>query len=123
MTRKHVPASRKKKKIEYILTLMKNEMPRIILVDMSSIDEDASFLDIGINSVFSVDLIHNLNEALSIELGVENIFDYTTPRLLAEHIVSGYGKDINSSEKKKQKQHIHQKRKKTQVKPTKKKAR
>jgi acyl transferase domain-containing protein/acyl carrier protein/SAM-dependent methyltransferase len=56
-------------------------------------DLDASFLELGINSVLAVELVEALNQKLGIELGVEVMFDYKNMRELAQFIFKQYGKE------------------------------
>lgn len=57
----------------------------------SPYDLDASFLELGINSVLAVELVEALNQKLGIELGVEVMFDYKNMRELAQFIFKQYG--------------------------------
>ena len=66
------------------------ELTRGLNVPGESINFAASFLELGVNSVLGVDLIEGLNKELKIDLGVEVIFDYKTPRELARCIIDRY---------------------------------
>jgi acyl carrier protein len=52
----------------------------------SPYDLDASFLELGINSVLAVELVDAMNRKLGIELGVEVMFDYRNMRELTQFI-------------------------------------
>lgn len=54
----------------------------------TSWDPTRSWDEIGFNSVDLMDLVDALNEELGTELGPEVIFDFNTPRRLAEHLES-----------------------------------
>jgi len=54
---------------------------------------DASFLELGINSVQAVELVEAMNQKLGIELGVEVIFDYRNVKELAAFIFQHSGKE------------------------------
>ncbi len=70
----------------------------LLNVQDNSLIEEASFLELGINSVLSVDLIEAVNQKLGIDLGVDAVFDYKGAKELAEQIASQYG-IIKSEEK------------------------
>jgi acyl carrier protein len=53
-----------------------------------SIDPQVTFFDYGIDSVAAVSLIARLSDLLGIYLPAEIVFDYTTPRELAEFLAN-----------------------------------
>jgi len=59
---------------------------------------DASFLELGINSVLAVEVVEELNKQLGIELGVEVMFDYKDVKELAAFISRQYGKEYLSDD-------------------------
>src|SRR5437763_17031454 len=59
---------------------------------------DASFLELGINSVLAVELVEAMNQKLGIELGVEVMFDYRDVKELAVFIFQYYGAEDRSKE-------------------------
>src|SRR5437764_8244542 len=64
----------------------------------SPYDLDASFLELGINSVLAVELVEAMNQKLGIELGVEVMFDYKDVKELTHFIFQHYGKKDLSKE-------------------------
>ena len=78
------------KDIKNVLDIIKDESVKLLNKPSDSIDFNVSFLDLGINSVLSVDLIESINQRLGIDLGVEVIFDFKDSKTLAEYIVSHY---------------------------------
>jgi acyl carrier protein len=65
------------------------------LLDSSddALNLDASFLELGLNSVLAVELVEAMNQKLGIELGVEVMFDYRDVKELAHFIFQHYGKE------------------------------
>ncbi|MEW9702710.1 beta-ketoacyl synthase N-terminal-like domain-containing protein [Paenibacillus sp. SI8] len=72
-------------------------------ITRDSLDFEKSFLELGMNSVLSVDLIEAINLKLGIDLGVEIVFDYRGVKELAQYIHTKYGKvhgqDVPSRQK------------------------
>ncbi|EGD48846.1 6-deoxyerythronolide-B synthase [Ruminiclostridium papyrosolvens DSM 2782] len=58
-----------------------------------ALDLDKSFLELGINSILSVELVEALEQRFEIQLGIEVIFDYRGIKELAEFILDRYGAD------------------------------
>jgi 3-oxoacyl-(acyl-carrier-protein) synthase/acyl carrier protein len=65
------------------------------LLDSSddTLNLDASFLELGINSVLAVELVEAMNQKLGIDLGVEVVFDYRDVKELTHFIFQRYGKE------------------------------
>ena len=51
---------------------------------------DVNFLELGINSVLSVELVGALNQKFGIELGIEVVFDYPSIKALADFLAGQY---------------------------------
>ncbi|MCB2360141.1 SDR family NAD(P)-dependent oxidoreductase [Clostridium estertheticum] len=60
-------------------------------------DLEKSFLDLGINSILSVELVENINRVLGIQLGIEVVFDYSGVKELGEFIFIQYGSILKDS--------------------------
>ena len=78
--------------LEDIIVILKGIITELINISDSSLDLDASFFDLGINSVLSVDFVESINQKLGISLGVDVVFDYKGVTELARHILSKYYK-------------------------------
>ena len=63
-------------------------------VAQDALNLDASFLELGINSVLAVELVEALNQELGIELGVEVMFDYKDIKELTHFIFEQYGREV-----------------------------
>ncbi|UJF34759.1 beta-ketoacyl synthase N-terminal-like domain-containing protein [Paenibacillus hexagrammi] len=72
-------------------------------ISRDSLDMEKSFIELGMNSVLSVDFIEAINHKLEIDLGVEIVFDYRGVRELADYIRAKYGnmqdQDVPSGKK------------------------
>ena len=73
-----------------ILNRVEEEIARLLKQPRESLDFNASFLLLGIDSIRGVDLVEALSKALGIELGPEVIFDYRGAKELARHIAGNY---------------------------------
>ncbi|WP_258298143.1 SDR family NAD(P)-dependent oxidoreductase [Paenibacillus peoriae] len=51
-----------------------------------SVNAEANFVELGINSLLAVELVETINERLALNLGIEVIFDYQNVFELAAHI-------------------------------------
>src|SRR5437762_4864823 len=99
---------KKKNEKDFILYMKKIEdrVKEVMaeLLDSSSdtpqdpLNLDASFLELGINSVLAVEVVEELNKQLGIELGVEVMFDYKDVKELAAFISRQYGKEYLSDD-------------------------
>nr|WP_247891668.1 acyl carrier protein [Azospirillum argentinense] len=49
-------------------------------------NEDLPFLEMGVDSILSVDLVNALNDGLGIQLRATDLFNFATPRRLCDHI-------------------------------------
>jgi acyl transferase domain-containing protein/acyl carrier protein/SAM-dependent methyltransferase/NADP-dependent 3-hydroxy acid dehydrogenase YdfG len=73
-----------------ILNKIEEEIARLLNQSAESLDFQASFLELGIDSQMGVDLVEGLSKKLGIRLGPEVIFDYRGPVELAQHIAAAY---------------------------------
>ena len=56
------------------------------VLGLETVDPDASFFDLGGDSISSSYVVHRLERIFGVELDVLSIFDYDTPAALARHI-------------------------------------
>ncbi|WP_273323947.1 SDR family NAD(P)-dependent oxidoreductase, partial [Vallitalea guaymasensis] len=86
------------------LKTIESKIKNIILEIKDDIDESLvlhnSFLDLGINSVLSVDLIENINQEFNIDVGIDVVFDYRGVKELAEYIYTEYSDEMNTDKEK-----------------------
>ncbi|NRS49275.1 SDR family NAD(P)-dependent oxidoreductase [Brevibacillus sp. HB2.2] len=71
-------------------TIVKEVMTDLVKATTNPLDFDKSFVELGISSVLSVEMVEILNEKLGIDLGIEAIFDHENTKLLAAHIFEKY---------------------------------
>jgi len=87
---------------QYILSLIAAEIARIFDRPKDSLDINASFLALGIDSILGMDLLEAIGKPLGVTLGPELIFDYRTPGELAHYIAGSFtiGPQNQAEEKK-----------------------
>ncbi len=76
--------------LNHIESKINEQLVKILDLSENSMPGDASFSDLGITSIQSVDLVETINAALEIDLGVETIFDCMGVKALARHIAAHY---------------------------------
>jgi acyl carrier protein len=57
-------------------------------LSLAAIDLDAIFIEVGLDSAGLVAVAGQLSDDLGAEIPPEMLFDYPTPRLLAEHLAA-----------------------------------
>lgn len=65
----------------------------IMHLERNKINPDISYLQYGIDSILSIELINKLNKKLNIKLKTTDLFNYTTIRKLSNHIINDIIKD------------------------------
>ncbi|MBY9078357.1 hypothetical protein KIH86_26320 [Paenibacillus sp. HN-1] len=82
---------------------LKTIITDLFMVSRDSLDFERSFLELGLNSVLSVEFIEAVNKKFGIDLGVEVVFDYRGVKELTEYMIDKYGKiggqDVPSGKK------------------------
>ncbi|MFA7060223.1 MAG: beta-ketoacyl synthase N-terminal-like domain-containing protein, partial [Pedobacter sp.] len=53
---------------------------------IKSADEQSGFFDLGVDSLMSIRIVHELEASIGVSLPVTTIFDHTSPRALADHL-------------------------------------
>ncbi|WP_016742494.1 MULTISPECIES: SDR family NAD(P)-dependent oxidoreductase [Bacillales] len=71
-------------------TIVKEVMTDLLKDTTNPLDFDKSFVELGISSVLSVEMVEMINEKLGIDLGIEAVFDHENTKLLATHIFGKY---------------------------------
>jgi len=71
-----------------ILNALKEEIAKETGAPVSTIDDDASFYSLGLDSISSVFVLDELEKKLKVEMNPMFFWDYPTVRLLAEHLTS-----------------------------------
>ncbi|MFF2529130.1 SDR family NAD(P)-dependent oxidoreductase [Brevibacillus sp. NPDC058079] len=73
-----------------IETIVKEVMTDLLKDTTNPLDFDKSFVELGISSVLSVEMVEMINEKLGIDLGIEVVFDHENIKQLATHIFEKY---------------------------------
>ena len=60
----------------------------VLQIEKRDIDPEAEF---GVDSILAVSIIHKLNEKLTIDLQAADLFNYSTIRMLSQHIAKEFG--------------------------------
>ncbi|SFS42465.1 PfaD family polyunsaturated fatty acid/polyketide biosynthesis protein [Marininema halotolerans] len=68
------------------ISRLKLIVANLLKVQRDSLNTDHSFLDMGINSILSVELIEEINDEFGLNIGVDAVFDYPDPTRLAIYI-------------------------------------
>ena len=86
-----VKPSNKDEMVDLVLTLISSHLS----VDKSNIDKSIPFMQMGINSKSSVDIISEINEGLEINLEIVDIFNYNTIDTFSEYVYNKYFDNSN----------------------------
>jgi 3-oxoacyl-(acyl-carrier-protein) synthase/acyl carrier protein len=67
---------------------------RLLRIDPSELEPDASFQDYGVDSLMAVEIIDKINEVLSLDLRSTDLFNFSTLRELSNHICKESGQEL-----------------------------
>ena len=81
-----------------ILIQIEEEITNVLNQPGEMVNFDASFLELGIDSILGVELVEAINKAIGIDLGQEVIFDYRGAKELASHIAKTYEFETENQE-------------------------
>ncbi|MGG4439279.1 SDR family NAD(P)-dependent oxidoreductase [Brevibacillus fortis] len=73
-----------------IETIVKEVMTDLLKDTTNPLDFDKNFVELGISSVLSVEMVELINGKLGIDLGIEVVFDHENTQQLATHIIEKY---------------------------------
>jgi len=76
-----------KERIEKIIS---NIIIKVLQIDRSHFNYEATFADNGVDSILAGEIIGNINEELSIRLRITSLFSYPTIESLANHIWTNF---------------------------------
>jgi len=68
----------------------------VLQIDRQKLKTDASYTNLGVDSILAVNIINRLNDKLAIQLKTIDLFNYPTIRQLVDHIVDEFGHAIDS---------------------------
>ncbi|MFF5077642.1 SDR family NAD(P)-dependent oxidoreductase [Actinoplanes sp. NPDC000266] len=73
---------------DLVLALVRAEVATVLgIADLDAASDDSRFGDIGFDSLTAVELRNRLTAAAAVKLPATLIFDYPTPRQLADHLI------------------------------------
>jgi acyl transferase domain-containing protein/NAD(P)-dependent dehydrogenase (short-subunit alcohol dehydrogenase family)/acyl carrier protein/SAM-dependent methyltransferase len=78
----------------YIEAQIIETVARVIKIEKQEIDPEAPYSDFGVDSILAVSIITGLNESLKIELQATDLFNYSTVRMLSQHVEKEFGNTL-----------------------------
>ncbi|WP_429843909.1 acyl carrier protein [Brevibacillus sp. FIR094] len=82
-------------------TIVKEVMTDLLKDTTNPLDFDKSFVELGISSVLSVEMVEMINRKLGIDLGIEVVFDHENTKQLATHIFENISQQVRMKRYKK----------------------
>jgi len=83
------PVSDFPRRLEHILSIIRAEFAELLHGDAHALDEDASFIELGADSLVLVDAVHRVGQRFGVPISVRQLFDeIPTPRTLAEYVAA-----------------------------------
>lgn len=74
--------------------MVKETVSGVLQIDPKDLTFDASYTDIGVDSILAVEIINRINDRLNISLRTTDLFNYPNIRKLSEHIHTEFGDRI-----------------------------
>ncbi|KWX88444.1 hypothetical protein AMQ83_06715 [Paenibacillus riograndensis] len=78
-------------------TVIRKSLSSVLHIDESEFDHDMPYIDFGVDSVLSIEIINRINEQLRISLRSVDLFNYGSIRQLSNHLVKEYATEINGT--------------------------
>lgn len=78
-------------------TVIRKSLSSVLHIDDSEFDHDMPYIDFGVDSVLSIEIINRINEQLRISLRSVDLFNYGSIRQLSNHLVKEYATEINGT--------------------------
>ncbi|WP_274910624.1 SDR family NAD(P)-dependent oxidoreductase [Streptomyces sp. WZ-12] len=75
---------------ELVPGVVREKIARALALEVDEIDGGLAFADYGLDSILAVRVVHQLNEALSLDLATSVVFDFSTADRLAAHLLAAY---------------------------------
>ena len=82
-------------KASFVENRIKGIMAQVLEIDPAEFDPDAPHTDFGMDSILAVEIIDRLSEILAIRLKSTDMFNYSTIRKLAQHIINSFADQID----------------------------
>ncbi|SFS90387.1 SDR family NAD(P)-dependent oxidoreductase [Saccharopolyspora flava] len=86
-------------KLEVVVPrLVREKLAGALAMRPDEIDGEHAFADYGLDSILGVRVVHELNDALSLELSTNAIYDFSSADRLVEHLLTEHAADIRLAE-------------------------
>ena len=72
--------------IEGLLPELRRTLAQALYLDESAIDDDRSFIDLGLDSIVGVEWVKTLNKAFGLEISATRVYDYANLHALASYL-------------------------------------
>jgi acyl transferase domain-containing protein len=69
-----------------LINYLKEVLAEVLHTDSSQIDRDKPFVDLGLDSILSLEFVKKLNGEFELDIKVSRLYDYPTLNELAEHL-------------------------------------
>ncbi|OSC42265.1 SDR family NAD(P)-dependent oxidoreductase [Mycobacterium decipiens] len=84
------PAGVQRNLDEIVPALVRETIARALAMEVAEIEGGLAFADYGLDSILATRVVHQLNEALSLDLRTSVVFDFSTADRLAAHLLTQY---------------------------------
>ena len=81
----------------YVKSFIRDCLARSLKTSATDIDDDVPFSEYGLESILTAAFVADVNNRLGIAMHEAIVFDHTTVKRLADHVVHTYGADIENS--------------------------
>jgi acyl transferase domain-containing protein/acyl carrier protein len=73
---------------EDVQAFLKRTLAQALYLDEAGIDDDRSFVDLGLDSIVGVEWVKSINKGLGLDIAATRVYDYTTIAALAVYLES-----------------------------------
>jgi len=81
---------------DYTRRIIRAKLSEALRMDASTIRDDASFADYGVDSIIGVNLVRTISEELKVEIETTKLFEYSTVDELAGYVLANWRDQIAS---------------------------
>ncbi|MDJ1183278.1 beta-ketoacyl synthase N-terminal-like domain-containing protein [Roseofilum casamattae] len=81
-----LPANQPSVNMTELITTLKQQLAEALYLDLSEIEEDQTFIDLGLDSIVGVEWIATINQTYGLNIKATKLYDYPTLREFANHI-------------------------------------
>ncbi|MFJ6139733.1 SDR family NAD(P)-dependent oxidoreductase [Kitasatospora sp. NPDC092286] len=83
---------------ELVPAVVREKIARALALEVAEVEGGLAFADYGLDSILAIRVVHQLNEALSLDLPTSVVFDFSTADRLAAHLLAEYRDTIVHTE-------------------------